>query len=467
MADVFISYANEDRDKAYAICKALEESGISCWIAPRDVPMGDPFIEAIRHAIIDSRAFLVIVSSHSNSSHQVQSEIQTASEKEKPVIPVMIEKIESCDNARFHFAHHAQVDMTERNSQKGIAEIIKIIQHLNYIATESECRDNKTRTRQLGMKGRGFPSFETTQTEEASDPVKPTRKTLDETVHFTLTSPQYIQPGSSFIVDLWAHIDADRDEVLKRARMAASRRELNIKSKGPLKIERGTSIQALLTIDGMLIDQPADSILWTGEIGSASFPVHAPANLQPGSRNGRVELFVNSQRIACINFTIEVRRKAAGIFRQALMMFSRTGPTPVTSLPAEEERHRKAFASYASADRNEVISIIRGMEIQAPSLEVFIDVEKLRPGDDWEHKLMQVIPTYDVFYLFWSYPASKSEWVDKEWRYALKSRGENFIDPVPLDFPDNVPPPAELDSKHFNDKWLYFMKPWIEQNKPG
>jgi hypothetical protein len=51
-----------------------------------------------------------------------------------------------------------------------------------------------------------------------------------------------------------------------------------------------------------------------------------------------------------------------------------------------------------------------------------------------------------------------SECVEKEWRCALEKRGIDFINPVPLDFPDEVPPPPELNTKHFNDKMLYFRK---------
>jgi hypothetical protein len=65
----------------------------------------------------------------------------------------------------------------------------------------------------------------------------------------------------------------------------------------------------------------------------------------------------------------------------------------------------------------------------------------------------------DVFYLFWSAHARDSEWVRREWQTALQVRGIDYIDPVPLVPPDEVPPPPELaDQLHFNDWVLAYMR---------
>jgi len=37
---VFISYSSPDAPYANAICKTLEDAGISCWIAPRNLTTG-------------------------------------------------------------------------------------------------------------------------------------------------------------------------------------------------------------------------------------------------------------------------------------------------------------------------------------------------------------------------------------------------------------------------------------------
>jgi len=41
-------------------------------------------------------------------------------------------------------------------------------------------------------------------------------------------------------------------------------------------------------------------------------------------------------------------------------------------------RHRHAFASYAGEDRVEVLKRVQGIQKAVPTLEVFVDVLKLR-----------------------------------------------------------------------------------------
>jgi hypothetical protein len=161
-----------------------------------------------------------------------------------------------------------------------------------------------------------------------------------------------------------------------------------------------------------------------------------------GWRIGLALIYANELQIARINFVIHVGKLSLNA-------------APLTT---QEQRHRKAFASYSSADRDDVLARIQGMLKAAPELEVFLDVHSLRSGQYWEQELFKVIPVNDIFYLFWSESAKKSEWVEKEWRCALKTKGLDFIDPVPLVSPHEVPPPSELADKHFNDWVLAFMR---------
>ena len=92
--DVFISYAQVDKPIADAACAKLESNGIRCWIAPRDVPPGKNFPEAIVEGIEGSRVMVLIFSSHSNKSQHVIRELTTAVKKELVIIPFRIENVE-------------------------------------------------------------------------------------------------------------------------------------------------------------------------------------------------------------------------------------------------------------------------------------------------------------------------------------------------------------------------------------
>lgn len=92
--DVFISYAKEDKEVALAACDAIEQAGIKCWIAPRDVLASSDWGESIISAITTSQAMLVIFSSNANSSVQIKREVNHAVEKRLPVITFRVEDVE-------------------------------------------------------------------------------------------------------------------------------------------------------------------------------------------------------------------------------------------------------------------------------------------------------------------------------------------------------------------------------------
>lgn len=76
--DVFISYSSVDKTAAETACSILEQNGISCWIAPRDITPGLDFAEAIIDGIKSSKLFILVYTSSSNNSKQVIREVDRA-----------------------------------------------------------------------------------------------------------------------------------------------------------------------------------------------------------------------------------------------------------------------------------------------------------------------------------------------------------------------------------------------------
>lgn len=89
----FLSHASADREKAEAICASLEERGLRCWVAPRDVRAGREFGEEIIHGIENSRCLVLVLSEAANQSIYVRREVERAVSKRKPVFPVRIEDV--------------------------------------------------------------------------------------------------------------------------------------------------------------------------------------------------------------------------------------------------------------------------------------------------------------------------------------------------------------------------------------
>jgi S1-C subfamily serine protease len=89
--DVFISHSSKDKSLADAACAAIESRGLRCWVAPRDIPPGANWGEAIIDGLNTSRSLVLILSSHSNVSPQVLREVERAVSKGIPVIPLRTE----------------------------------------------------------------------------------------------------------------------------------------------------------------------------------------------------------------------------------------------------------------------------------------------------------------------------------------------------------------------------------------
>jgi hypothetical protein len=92
--DVFISHAEEDRAAAQLVCTRLEDDGLRCWIAPRDIQPGADWGGAIVAAIRSSRALVLVFSEHANASRHVPRELERAINHGIPIIPVRIEDVE-------------------------------------------------------------------------------------------------------------------------------------------------------------------------------------------------------------------------------------------------------------------------------------------------------------------------------------------------------------------------------------
>ena len=197
-----------------------------------------------------------------------------------------------------------------------------------------------------------------------------------------------------------------------------------------------------LRIRDLKVALRSETILWKGEIGGAGFLVTVPPDAPLGTHAATASVHMGGMRITTLGFVVDVQ----------------TEDRAPAELPMSEKRVRRAFASYASADRDAVLARVQGIQKAAPEIDIFLDVARLRSGENWRDVLRSEIVAREVLFLFWSEAGRHSNWVDWEWRCALQHHGIRSIDPVPLVSPDRVPPPPELASElHFNDWVLAYL----------
>ncbi len=80
---LFISYSTKDDPIAHKLHNDLQQAGVRCWFAPKDLPIGRKIRPGLNEAIQNHERTLLILSQDSMSSSWVEAEVETALEKEE------------------------------------------------------------------------------------------------------------------------------------------------------------------------------------------------------------------------------------------------------------------------------------------------------------------------------------------------------------------------------------------------
>lgn len=90
--DIFISYSTKDKQTADAICHVLEQNGLKCWIAPRNIASGKNYAQQIMDGLISAKIVVLVFSKNSQESEFVNNEIDVAFRNNKSIISFKIDE---------------------------------------------------------------------------------------------------------------------------------------------------------------------------------------------------------------------------------------------------------------------------------------------------------------------------------------------------------------------------------------
>lgn len=110
---LFISHHSSKLPVALELEKSLAKYGVTCWLAPRDVEPGEAFDMAIKRAIDESCATLLLFCSKSDKSPHVKRELILADSSRKAIIPVRLEEL-APDELAYHLASSQWIDWLEQ-----------------------------------------------------------------------------------------------------------------------------------------------------------------------------------------------------------------------------------------------------------------------------------------------------------------------------------------------------------------
>jgi hypothetical protein len=131
MADIFISYASEDRERARALAETLAARGCSVWW-DREIPLGQSFDEVIEKALTSAKCVIVLWSAVSVASEWVRNE---ASEGKRRgiLVPVFIEPVD----APLAFRLLNGADLRDWSGDAGDAEFARLVERVTELVAQA------------------------------------------------------------------------------------------------------------------------------------------------------------------------------------------------------------------------------------------------------------------------------------------------------------------------------------------
>jgi hypothetical protein len=262
-----------------------------------------------------------------------------------------------------------------------------------------------------------------------------------DSVDCTVFSPPKVWVSQSVMVQIWVHTPEQANDATSKAISYDDAATVRGDTSLGTPVGHGSKLLFYLSMPGSRIDKRWHSLVWQGKPASVQFRVTIPQDYSDSAIHGTVTVSNEDVPLGEITFKLQVLKRRA----------QKTQPVPV----GKPRSFNSYFVSYASADRPKVLERVQML----PRLgkQYFMDVVRLEPGDRWEPTLCIKIDESDAVLLFWSSNAKNSEWVMRECRYTISTKGIERILPVIIQEPPPVEPPPELAELHLNDPLLYVI----------
>lgn len=150
---VFISHSTRNKHEAQRVCSKLEDSDISCWIAPRNISPGKDWADAIFEGLSTCNLMVLIVSGDSMQSEQVKKEIHSALRRKMEIIPLRIENVEPTGGFGHLLEGVQYLDAYQELSEIHLQQLVKrVAEIISQAASNSERMPNAAVRNPLAQK---------------------------------------------------------------------------------------------------------------------------------------------------------------------------------------------------------------------------------------------------------------------------------------------------------------------------
>jgi len=260
-------------------------------------------------------------------------------------------------------------------------------------------------------------------------------------VYSSIFAPAEVTRKSHMQVQVYLHLDQETEKVKILAQESDKDAERRDYIPLQCKLKKGDKVDVLLSIYGeTLIMSDKRSVVWQGSFTKCSFDYFVPKDIDVDELSCKTMLMVNDIPVGEMRFITRIVETPRRLNSEII-----------------SHKYNKVFISYAHKDEAKVKSFHEGLKLAG--IEHFFDRAYLKTGDIFPQVIQDYINSADLFVLFWSENASKSEYVDKERRQALerafprvKPQEEAKLSIYPISIEPRAELPSEMkDNYHFGE----------------
>lgn len=143
---VFLSHSSIDAKVAAGLCVELENNGISCFLAPRDIRSGHEYAEEIIFGIDKSDVMILVLSNNSNTSPHVLREVERAVSKNVPIIVYRIEDVILTKSMEYFLMSHQWVNGKTESYQDMVNAVRNLGNKINIQMDEKKRKEKRKTT---------------------------------------------------------------------------------------------------------------------------------------------------------------------------------------------------------------------------------------------------------------------------------------------------------------------------------
>lgn len=254
---------------------------------------------------------------------------------------------------------------------------------------------------------------------------------IPEMVFSSIFAPAQVKRKSPMTIQVYFHLYEESEMVKDFAKEV--QRDVERRDYIPLqcKLKNGDKVDVQLNIYGeVLLKSEKRNVIWQGSFTKCSFDYFVPKEIDVDELSFVALLTVNEIPVGEMRFITKIVKSPRNLYPEVIA-----------------HKYNKVFISYAHKDEAKVKSFHEGLKVAG--IEHFFDRTYLKAGDIFPQVIQDYINSADLFVLFWSENASKSEYVDKERKQALerafpqvKPQQEAKLSIYPM----SIEPRAELPS---------------------